>query len=142
VTEAPGEARWAVLYDSDCGFCQWLLSGLLRWDRTERLRPVALQSPEAGELLGDLEPPEQMASWHLVSPAGERYSAGAALPPVLRLLTGGRVPAAAFARFPGLTERGYRWVADHRSELSRWVPASSKQRARERVRRRRDALAS
>ena len=43
--------RWAVLYDADCGFCKWLLSALLRWDRAARLHPIALQRPEADELL-------------------------------------------------------------------------------------------
>ena len=101
--------------------------------RAARLRPVALQRPEAGALLADLSPTERMASWHLVAPTGERRSAGAAPPPLLRLLRGGRLPAAAFARFPGLTDRGYRWVADHRTQLSKLVPASAKRRASERV---------
>ena len=125
-----------VLYDADCGFCKWLLAGLLRWDRAERLRPLALQRPGADELLLDLGPAERMASWHLISPTGARRSGGAALAPLLRLLPGGRVPAATFARFPRLTERGYRWVAEHRSQLSRWVPTSSKRHASERVRQR------
>ena len=125
-----------VLYDADCGFCKWLLAGLLRWDRAERLRPLALQRPAADELLSDLGPAERMASWHLISPTGTRRSGGAALAPLLRLLPRGRVPAAAFARFPKLTERGYRWVAEHRSQLSRWVPTSFKRHASERVRQR------
>jgi predicted DCC family thiol-disulfide oxidoreductase YuxK len=112
----------------------WLLAALLRWDRRGRLRPVALQSAEAGELLADLGEEQRMASWHLISPGGERSSGGAAIPPLLRLLPGGAVPAAAFARFPGLTARGYRWVAENRSGLSRFVPRRSKDRARERVR--------
>jgi predicted DCC family thiol-disulfide oxidoreductase YuxK len=124
---------WAVLYDADCGFCKWLLSALLRWDRNARLRPVALERPEAEELLRELAPVERMASWHLVSPAGARHSGGAALPALLTLLPGGRRPAAAFARFPGLADRGYRWVAEHRSQLSRWVPRGAKQRAGRRV---------
>lgn len=106
-----------------------MLAGLLSWDRGGRLRPVALQLPEADERLADLAPAERMASWHLISPGGERYSAGAALPPLLRLLPGGRAPAAAFARFPRLTERGYRWVAEHRSGLARLLPARLKRRA-------------
>ena len=125
-----------VLYDADCGFCKWLLAGLLRWDRAERLRPLALQRPGADELLLDLGPAERMASWHLISPTGTRRSGGAAVAPLLRLLPRGRVPAAAFARFPKLTERGYRWVAEHRSQLSRWVPTSFKRHASERVRQR------
>jgi predicted DCC family thiol-disulfide oxidoreductase YuxK len=125
-----------VLYDTDCGFCTWLLACLLRWDRERRLRPIALQRPEAGALLAELEPAERMASWHLIPPGGERRSGGAAVAPLLRLLPGGRVAATAFARFPGLTDCGYRWVAAHRSQLSRWVPKRAKERASELVRRR------
>lgn len=127
---------WVVLYDADCGLCKWLLAGLLRWDRAARLRPIALQGPQADELLADLAPAERMASWHLVSPSGDRRSGGDAVAPLMRLLPGGRIPAAAFARFPRLTDRGYRWVADHRSGLSKFVPAGAKQRASRRVRRR------
>ena len=114
--------RWIVLYDGDCGFCERLLAGLMRRDRHERLRPVVLADREADELLSDLTPAERMASWHLVSPAGERHSGGAALPPLLRLLPGGRVPAAVFAAAPRMTDRGYRWVAEHRSWLSKPRP--------------------
>jgi predicted DCC family thiol-disulfide oxidoreductase YuxK len=128
------EDRWVVLYDADCGFCKWLLAGLLRGDRAERLRPIALQRPEADGHLPDLAPVERVASWHLISPAGTRRSGGAAVAPLLRLLPRGRIAAVAFARFPSLTERGYRWVAEHRSQLSRWVPMSFKQHASERVR--------
>lgn len=127
-----------VLYDAECGLCKWLLAGLLRWDREGRLTPMALQRPEADELLADLALVDRMASWHLISPSGTRHTAGAALPPLLRLLPGGRLPATAFARFPKLTESGYRWVADHRSQLSNLVPSRAKQRASESVRRRED----
>ncbi len=127
---------WTVLYDADCGLCKWLLAGLLRRDRERRLHPLALQRPEADALLHDLSPDERMASWHLISPTGERESAGAALPPLLRLLPGGDRPAAVFARFPRVTERAYRWVADHRSQLSKLVPADAKRRAARYVERR------
>jgi predicted DCC family thiol-disulfide oxidoreductase YuxK len=129
-----------VLYDADCGFCKWLLAWLLRWDRAARLRPLALQRPEADELLPGLAPDQRAASWHLISPAGVRYSAGAAIPPLFRLLPGGRAAAFAFALSPGLTERGYLCVAAHRSQLSTLVPSRAKQRAGERVRLRERAL--
>ena len=132
----PSERRWAVVYDGDCGFCKWLLATLLRWDRAARLRPIALQRPEADDLLQELPPAERMASWHLISPTGERCSAGDAVAPLLRLLPAGRLPAAGFARFPRLTDRGYRWVAEHRSQLSKWVPSSAKQRVSQRIQQR------
>lgn len=125
---------WVVLYDAECGFCKWLLAILLRWDRGARLRPIALQRPEADDLLAGLEPAARMRSWHLVSPAGVRRSGGDALPALLRLLPGGRLPADAFARAPRLTDRGYRWVAEHRTQLSRLVPRRAKRRAADRVR--------
>ena len=130
------EDRWIVLYDSDCGICKWLLAGLLRCDRALRLRPVALQTPEAAELLHDLDPEERMESWHLIAPDGERRSGGDAIAPLLALLPGGRRLTAPFARFPGATNCGYRWVARNRSRLSKLVPARSKRRAAESVRER------
>jgi predicted DCC family thiol-disulfide oxidoreductase YuxK len=120
--------RWELLYDAECGVCRRLLALLLRWDRDGRLEPVALQSPGAATLLADLTPEQRLDSWHLISPSGERFSAGAAFPPLLRLLPGGALPAAATARFPGLAESAYRLVADHRSALSkltRHIPTAS-----------------
>jgi predicted DCC family thiol-disulfide oxidoreductase YuxK len=133
---APTRQPWLVLYDGDCGLCKWLLAGLLRFDRAGRLRPVALQRPEAATLLADLDPAERMESMHLVSPDGARTSAGEALPALLRLLRGGRFPAAVFARFPRFTGWAYRWVATHRVGISRFVPGCVKERAAERVRQR------
>jgi predicted DCC family thiol-disulfide oxidoreductase YuxK len=104
-----------ILYDADCGFCRWSLGVLLAWDRRGALRPVALQDAEAEQLLWELPAAERMESWHLVT-------AGAAAGPLLRRLPGGRPLAALLARFPNATERAYRWVADHRSALSRVVP--------------------
>jgi predicted DCC family thiol-disulfide oxidoreductase YuxK len=127
------EHRWAILYDADCGFCKWLVSGVLRWDRAARLQPIALQRPEANDLLTQLSPADRTASWHLISPTGVRRSGGAAVAPLLTLLPGGRLPAAGFARFPGLTDRGYRWLAEHRSQFSRLIPASAKRRAGQRL---------
>ena len=135
---------WLVLYDGDCGFCKALLAPLLAWDRAGRLQPLALQTARARSLLADLTDAQRLASWHLIAPDGTRFSAGAALPPLLRLL-----PAAApLARLlgagpgPALTERGYRWVAGHRAQLSRAIPARAKRRAAAYVSRREAACAA
>jgi predicted DCC family thiol-disulfide oxidoreductase YuxK len=123
------ELRWIVLYDRDCGFCRSSLALLLCADRERRLYPVALETPQADELLADLTPEQREASWHLISPDGRRASAGAGLAAVLGVIPGGRIPAAALARAPTTTERAYRWVAEHRSQLGRWLPSSAKRRA-------------
>lgn len=127
---------WLVLYDAECGLCKWLLAWLLRRDRVGRLRPIALQRPEAGELLADLESAERMGSWHLISPAGGRSSGGAAIPALLELLPRGRHAAALIARFPRLVEAGYRWIAERRARLARLVPESAKRRASEQIQQR------
>ena len=100
-----------ILFDGTCGFCRRSVERILRWDRDGRLRPVALQDPEADELLRGMAEERKLASWHLVTPDGAVFSAGAAFPPLLRLLPGGRPLAALTAAFPGLSERGYRYVA-------------------------------
>jgi predicted DCC family thiol-disulfide oxidoreductase YuxK len=110
---------WLVLYDGECGFCRTSLGWLLRWDRRGRLEPVALQSARAADILAELSEEERMDSWHLVSPDGERWSAGAAAPQLLRLLPGGRVPARILDAAPGITERAYRFAARHRGSLGR-----------------------
>jgi predicted DCC family thiol-disulfide oxidoreductase YuxK len=117
--------RVPILYDPDCGFCRVALALLLRWDTRGQLRPVALGSEEASALLSGMSEDDQMASWHLVE-AGTVRSGGAAFPPALARLPGGRPLARATERLPGASERAYRWVADHRSLLGRALPASAR----------------
>lgn len=112
---------WWILYDEDCGFCRWSLAKVLAWDRNRRLRPTPLQSEEADDLLGDMDDRRKMASWHLVSPDGTVWSAGAAAAPLFELLPGGGIPAAIAAAFPGLTDLLYRLVANNRETLARML---------------------
>ena len=111
----PGSRSTAILYDADCGFCKWALGKVLFWDRHERLRPVALQDPEADELLGGMDEERKMESWHLVTPDGEVHSGGEAFAPLAAQLPGA-APLGSLARAcPRATERAYRFVADHRA---------------------------
>ncbi len=103
-----------VIYDADCGFCRWCLAVLLSSAAGGALRPLPLGTPQADRLLADLTPEQRAASWHLIDDDGRRRSAGAALAPAL------------FARFPGATEWGYRWVAEHRGLLGRFVPGRAR----------------
>jgi predicted DCC family thiol-disulfide oxidoreductase YuxK len=117
--------RSILLYDSDCGFCRWSVDKVLAWDRRQRLRPLALQDPEADALLPGMDEGQKLGSWHLVTEDGRVFSAGAAAPPLLRLLPGGRVPAAVLAAFPALTNRAYQLVARNRDRLGRLVGQSA-----------------
>lgn len=110
-----------IYYDRDCGFCRYLLATVLRWDRSRdnRLVPVALQDLAVDVSLSGMPLEQRMASWHLVSAEGEIVSAGAAMPEVLDLVHRHRLTAAALRRFPVAAERGYRWVAEHRTGLGK-----------------------
>lgn len=109
----------AVLYDVDCGFCKLTTRGVLRLDRDERLRPVAIQSEEGQRLLVEVPEHERLETAHLVTPGGTVLSGGAAAETLARLLPGGTVPARLFQRYPERTDRAYRWVARHRSAFGR-----------------------
>jgi predicted DCC family thiol-disulfide oxidoreductase YuxK len=73
-----------------------------------------------------------LASWHLIAD-GRRYSAGAAFPPLLRLLPGGSPLARLSAAMPGLSERAYALVAGHRAAIGRLVTDGAQRRADERI---------
>jgi predicted DCC family thiol-disulfide oxidoreductase YuxK len=55
----------------------------------------------------------------MIATDGEIISAGAALPELLAIVGRHRFAMSAFRRFPTLTERGYRWVANHRNALGK-----------------------
>jgi predicted DCC family thiol-disulfide oxidoreductase YuxK len=122
-----------LLYDSDCGFCRWSLGKVLAWDRRGRIRPVSLQSKEAEQLLDGMPEERRFGSWHLVEPDGELRSAGAGIAPLLRRLPGGGPLAAIAARTPGAMERGYRFIASHRSLWGKLVTDGAKRRADRRI---------
>jgi predicted DCC family thiol-disulfide oxidoreductase YuxK len=123
----------SILYDADCGFCRWSLAQVLRLDRRRRLRPVALQAPEAAALLEGKSHEERMASWHLVLPDGQVLSGGDAFAPLLRLVPAGAPLARMLEAFPALARAGYRAVAGRRSWLGRRISAASSARARRRI---------
>jgi predicted DCC family thiol-disulfide oxidoreductase YuxK len=108
-----------VLYDADCGFCKLTVGWLLRLDRRRCLHPLAIQDPEARDLLRDVPEDLRLESAHLLTPEGKLYSGGAAAAPLARLLPGGWTAARLFLRFPTQTDRAYRWVADHRTFFGR-----------------------
>ena len=108
-----------ILYDDDCRFCRTTLGLLLAWDRSRRLRPVAIQSEEGQRLLTEVAEDLRLASAHLVTPGGTVLSGSAGAEHLARLLPVGRAPASLFARFPAQTESTYRWIARNRGRLGR-----------------------
>ncbi len=123
----------ALLFDADCGVCRWILAKLLAWDRPQRLRPVALQDPEADSLLAEMDEQRRMASWHLVGRDRRVHSGGDALAPLLSLLPGGRPGAAIARRAPGVVRRSYDALASRRSQLGRLVSDGARRRASRRI---------
>jgi predicted DCC family thiol-disulfide oxidoreductase YuxK len=128
-----GKRQAVLLYDADCGFCTWSTAKVLAWDRRRRLRPLALQDPEAERLLAGMREDERMASWHLVLEDGSVLSAGAAAPHLLRLLPGGRPLAWLTATFPRATELVYRAISARRGSPGRLISERARERARGRI---------
>ncbi|MBF6618962.1 MAG: DUF393 domain-containing protein [Patulibacter sp.] len=110
--------RLLVLFDADCGFCLYGRDLLLRWDRGGRLRADLIQR-HATTTLADLPPDEQLASWHALHPDGRRESGAAALAAVLERMPLAGCAARLVRAFPGPADRAYRWVAAHRTGISR-----------------------
>ena len=109
--------RAIVLYDEDCGFCRWSAGRLRTWDRRGRLAFAPIEGAVGGRSLAHVDPRARTASWHLITEDGRVWSAGAAIPQVLRRLPAGAAVAPLFETFPDATERAYRWVARHRARL-------------------------
>jgi predicted DCC family thiol-disulfide oxidoreductase YuxK len=125
--------RGVLFYDGDCGFCRWCVAKVLVWDRGRSIVPLAIQSPESAALLAEVEPEQRLTSWHFRDASGAVFSAGAAFPPLLRLLPGGS-PLAAFAsRWPRGVERAYRIVAANRGPLGALVTSGARARADRRL---------
>jgi predicted DCC family thiol-disulfide oxidoreductase YuxK len=108
-----------VLYDEDCGFCRWSLDKVLAWDRHGRVASTAIQSAEGERLLAEVPPETRLESWHVASASGEVSSAGAAGPPLLDVLPGGKPLAFVLRKAPRATERAYRFVASNRERWAR-----------------------
>lgn len=117
--------RAVLLYDEDCGICRWAADRLLAWDRDRRLRASPIQGDEGRRLLAGIDPERRLASWHLATTDARVFSAGAAVPPLLKLLPGGGPLAALASASPATTELIYRLASRNRTRLGRVVGASA-----------------
>lgn len=105
-----------VLYfDGYCGMCTRTRNGLLRVNRTGRLRTEPMQKPGTSEVLGVEAHRLPESSWWLDS-SGEVFAGAKAMNAALSTALGTRLPMLVY-RIPGigpLEEAVYRWVASHR----------------------------
>jgi len=109
-------ARPVLLYDGECAFCRMWVRRIRRWDRHHTIEFVP--APERFQFgdLPDLSDDVVNARMHLVLPDGRIFTGGAAIPELLRLLPGGRVPRLLFLvpGIPRVAEKAYDLVARHR----------------------------
>ena len=120
IPPASDQNQLPVFYDSDCGFCRWSLSQLLKLDPGGRLRPVALDAPEADMLLASVPPSERRHAAHVVTPDGRIWTGGDAVAPILAWLGHPRWASVA-RRLAPVLRVGYRIVAANRGMLGRLV---------------------
>jgi predicted DCC family thiol-disulfide oxidoreductase YuxK len=106
-----------VLYDEDCGFCRWSIARVRATRGLGSLTYAPIQGEAGDQLLANVPRGRRLASWHLVTDDGQIWSAGAAVPVLLRQARWGRLVAPVFETFPEATERAYDWVARHRAQL-------------------------
>ncbi len=102
-----------LLYDDQCTTCincMRFLTGVAG----KRVQAMALKNPEAVRLTVNMSYERLMGSFHLVLGHGQVVSGAEAIPWVIRLLPGGKLPAWILRRAPGahfLLKHVYEWMA-------------------------------
>jgi predicted DCC family thiol-disulfide oxidoreductase YuxK len=116
-----------LVFDGNCGFCTRSRAVLLRMDRHQRIRTIALQHPEAAVRTGlDCDALRESVWW--LNDNGTLWSGAHAISAALSAALGTRVPLW-LQRMPvlrQLSEGVYRWVAAHRFRLPGGVPWCTK----------------
>jgi predicted DCC family thiol-disulfide oxidoreductase YuxK len=104
-----------LIFDGNCGMCTRARNGLLRVNRTGRLRTEPMQKPGMSERLGIEAHRLPESSWWLDT-SGAVFSGAEAMNAALSTALGTRLPLLIY-RVPGIgaiQEIIYRWVASHR----------------------------
>ena len=111
--------RPVLLYDGRCAFCRGWVGRIERRDRGDRIELLPAADRARMPDLPPLSDAALDAEMHLVMPDGRVFSGGRAIPEIMRLLPGGRVPALLFLvpGVPALARAAYTWVARRRHRL-------------------------
>lgn len=122
-TPEPGDgpSRALMIYDGDCGFCTYWAR---RW--RHKLEPALDIAPlqDRRRVPSDLPARRLEEAVHLVDPDGRVFTGAAAVFKALALDRRYAPLWWLYRKLPGfrpVSERVYRWVADHRGLVSRWT---------------------
>lgn len=110
-----------VIYDGTCGLCRGSVEWIARRALPGRLEFVPCDSAELRMRFPRIEERACQEAMQLVLPGGRVLSGAAAVPEILRRLSGWRwlAPALAVPGVGRLAPPVYGWVARHRHRLSR-----------------------
>ena len=125
----PPDAPLLVFYDEECGYCRWSVAQLLRFDRDQRLRLIAIQSPEGERLLASVAPELRLASAHLIDGDGQLFSGGDAAAPIAAALPRLAPTAPLLDRLSRPVNASYNLIAANHERIGRLVGVSSRERA-------------
>ena len=125
----PPNAPLLVFYDEECGYCRWSVAQLLRFDRDQRLRLIAIQSPEGERLLADVAPELRLESAHLIDGEGKLFSGGDAAAPIAAALPRLAPTAPLLRRLSRPVNASYNLIAANREQFGRLVGSSARERA-------------
>jgi len=84
---------YVLAYDSGCGPCTRFRDVIGLLDAGRRMHYIPLEQADREGLLVPVPPPKRFASFHLIAPSGRVWSGPSALPILISLLPGGRVPS-------------------------------------------------
>lgn len=104
-----------LIFDEKCGMCTRVRNGLLRFNRTGRLRTEPMQKPGVSERVGVATERLPESVWWLDS-SGVVLAGAEAMNAALSTALGTQLPLWIY-RLPGVgrvQEMIYRWVAAHR----------------------------
>ncbi|WP_445167393.1 thiol-disulfide oxidoreductase DCC family protein [Mycolicibacterium sp. Dal123E01] len=111
------------IFDGNCGMCTRARNGILRLNRTGRLRSEPMQQPGTADRVGVSPATLLESSWWLDS-SGSVFHGAKAINAALATAIGTDLPITIY-RLPGIgavQELVYRWVAAHRYKFRGVTP--------------------